>query len=260
MLAEALASLDRQTRPPDRVLVIADNCTDATATVAREHGVEVFETTGNTQHKAGALNQALSAQLRAPRSTMSSSSWTRTPPSRPASWPRRWAASTRTPTSWRSVACSRARIGAGALGQLQRNEFARYQREIDRREGRVSVLTGTASVYSRVRPAGGGAGTRHPHPRYGRRCLRHVGPDRGQRTHAGAEVPRRTDDAPDRSAGSPPRSCRPGGTSGVSDRAGSAARWRMSPPTASPGRPPDTGFSSSVWGTASSRSTPTCSW
>ena len=45
--------------PPDRVVVIADNCTDATVEVAREHGVEVVETVGNTEKKAGALNQQL---------------------------------------------------------------------------------------------------------------------------------------------------------------------------------------------------------
>ena len=44
--------------------------------------------------------------------------------------------------------------GAGVLGQLQRNEFTRYQRIIRRREGRVFVLTGTASLVPRVRAAG----------------------------------------------------------------------------------------------------------
>jgi hypothetical protein len=34
---------------------------DATARIAREHGVEVIETVGNTEKKAGALNQVLAA-------------------------------------------------------------------------------------------------------------------------------------------------------------------------------------------------------
>ncbi len=36
--------------------------------------------------------------------------------------------------------------GGGIVGQLQRNEFSRYQRYISRRKGKVFVLTGTASI------------------------------------------------------------------------------------------------------------------
>jgi hypothetical protein len=45
ILGTALDSLDRQDHPPDRweVLVLADNCTDRTAEVARAHGAEVLE-------------------------------------------------------------------------------------------------------------------------------------------------------------------------------------------------------------------------
>jgi cellulose synthase/poly-beta-1,6-N-acetylglucosamine synthase-like glycosyltransferase len=37
--------------------------------------------------------------------------------------------------------------GKGLLGQFQRNEYARYARDIKRRRGRVFVLTGTASLF-----------------------------------------------------------------------------------------------------------------
>ena len=37
--------------------------------------------------------------------------------------------------------------GAGLVGQLQRNEYTRYQRYISRRRGKVFVLTGTASLF-----------------------------------------------------------------------------------------------------------------
>lgn len=37
--------------------------------------------------------------------------------------------------------------GAGLVGQLQRNEYTRYQRYISRRLGKVFVLTGTASLF-----------------------------------------------------------------------------------------------------------------
>jgi cellulose synthase/poly-beta-1,6-N-acetylglucosamine synthase-like glycosyltransferase len=37
--------------------------------------------------------------------------------------------------------------GGGLVGQLQRNEYTRYRRQISRRRGKVFVLTGTASLF-----------------------------------------------------------------------------------------------------------------
>ena len=54
-----IASLRRQTHPPHRIIVIADNCTDDTEDLGLLHGAEVMATVGNTARKAGALNQAL---------------------------------------------------------------------------------------------------------------------------------------------------------------------------------------------------------
>ena len=65
-IAATLASLRRQTVPPTAIWVIADNCTDATADVARSHGAEVFTTVENRHRKAGGLNQMLARLL--PRS------------------------------------------------------------------------------------------------------------------------------------------------------------------------------------------------
>ena len=62
-LAATLESLLSQSHRPERVIVVADNCTDATAQIARDLGVEVIETVGNTHKKAGALNQALADLL-----------------------------------------------------------------------------------------------------------------------------------------------------------------------------------------------------
>ena len=62
-LPGTLEALREQSRQPERVVVVADNCTDGTVAVARAFGYEVFETEGNVDRKAGALNQALAKIL-----------------------------------------------------------------------------------------------------------------------------------------------------------------------------------------------------
>lgn len=62
-IVATVRSLQRQSRPPDRIVVVADNCTDATVALAHSAGAEVFETVHNKHKKAGALNQALTAVL-----------------------------------------------------------------------------------------------------------------------------------------------------------------------------------------------------
>lgn len=56
-----ITALKRQTRTPDRIVVIADNCGDNTAGVARQYGATVMETVGNRDKKTGALNQGWEA-------------------------------------------------------------------------------------------------------------------------------------------------------------------------------------------------------
>lgn len=58
-IVSTVRSLQSQTRPPDRIVVVADNCTDATVRLARSARAEVIETVGNAHKKAGALNHAL---------------------------------------------------------------------------------------------------------------------------------------------------------------------------------------------------------
>lgn len=62
-LPATLSSLRDQSRLPDSVVVVADNCTDDTAAIARQHEAEVFTTINNVNKKAGALNQALSRRF-----------------------------------------------------------------------------------------------------------------------------------------------------------------------------------------------------
>jgi poly-beta-1,6-N-acetyl-D-glucosamine synthase len=57
-IGNVLNALLTQSRVPDRIVVIADNCTDKTEQIARRfRGVTVMRTVGNTERKVGALNQ-----------------------------------------------------------------------------------------------------------------------------------------------------------------------------------------------------------
>lgn len=58
-IADTLRGMLAQSRPLDRIVVAADNCTDDTVEVASQfRGVEVFETVDNSDRKVGALTQA----------------------------------------------------------------------------------------------------------------------------------------------------------------------------------------------------------
>ncbi len=146
VIGATLRSLADQVRRPDRILVIADNCTDATGEVARASGVEVVESVGNTDKKAGALNQQLALLL----------------PSLDAEDVVLVmdADSTISPDFLETAlglleddadlmavgGLFFGEGGGGLVGQLQRSEYGRYQRIVARRLDRVFVLTGTASV------------------------------------------------------------------------------------------------------------------
>jgi cellulose synthase/poly-beta-1,6-N-acetylglucosamine synthase-like glycosyltransferase len=147
VIAETLRSLRAQTRPPDEIVVIADNCTDRTVDVARAvSGVEVVETVGNDEKKAGALNQVLERML---------------PDLTPADVVLVMDADSTIDPEFLEVALGLleedpdlmavgglfyGEPGGGLVGQCQRNEYSRYQRLVARRLNRVFVLTGTASV------------------------------------------------------------------------------------------------------------------
>lgn len=146
-LPSTLASLLAQSHRPDRIIVVADNCTDSTADAARRAGVEVIESVGNTQKKAGALNQALTGLLPGQGendAVMVMDADTQLDDGFLA------AAVTRFTEDRALMAVGGlfyGEEGHGLLGQFQRNEYIRYGRQIRRRRGRVFVLTGTASLF-----------------------------------------------------------------------------------------------------------------
>ena len=146
-LPATLTSLAQQQPPPDRVVVVADNCTDRTVELARAHGAEVFETHRNTHKKGGALNQALRDLLPGQGENdvvMVMDADTMLDQGFLASAVRRF-------TDDRGLMAVGGVFygeeGHGLIGQFQRNEYIRYGREIRRRRGKVFVLTGTASLF-----------------------------------------------------------------------------------------------------------------
>lgn len=147
LIQATLDSLVAQSHRPERIIVVADNCTDSTIEIARAAGVEVVESVGNTDKKAGALNQVLATLL---------------PEQGDNDAVMIMDADTTLDDGFLEAVVSRMSAdrglmavgglfygdeGSGLLGQFQRNEYTRYARELRRRRGRVFVLTGTASVF-----------------------------------------------------------------------------------------------------------------
>jgi cellulose synthase/poly-beta-1,6-N-acetylglucosamine synthase-like glycosyltransferase len=145
-LAAALDSLAAQTRPPDRTVVVADNCTDNTALLAYAAGVEVFVTVGNSARKAGALNQALARLqldsetyvLAMDADTVLCDTWIEDAVAALVALPDLGAVS----------GTYRARSGRGAIALLQKIEYHQVHRRISRGGGHVYVLSGTATMFS----------------------------------------------------------------------------------------------------------------
>lgn len=146
-LPRTLASLRAQTRPADRIVVVADRCTDDTVGVAAAAGVEVVTTAGNTDRKAGALNQVLRPLLPVLADddlVLVMDADSELVPGFLAVAAARLAAE---PAVGAVGGVFTGGPGGGMVGALQRNEYARYAREVARRQGAARVLTGTATVF-----------------------------------------------------------------------------------------------------------------
>lgn len=159
-----IASVRGQAKPADEIIVIADNCTDGTVALALTLGVTVIETQGNKHKKAGALNQVLSLIL--PDASdqdrilvMDADSYLD-------------ADFTTVASSWLAGDGSKVFGGIGGtfrgrrdsqapasrirrllnwwVETVQCNEYARYGRDVNRKRGRVLVLTGTATLFNVV--------------------------------------------------------------------------------------------------------------
>lgn len=146
-IATAVTALRDQTYPPDRIIVVADNCTDATAELAAASGAEVHHTHGNTHKKAGALNQVLQILL----PTLNWDDYVLIMDADSALDPDFLTfAVSRLAASKRLGAVGgvfRGSDGGGFVGHLQRNEYARYARDVARLNGKCLVVTGTAALF-----------------------------------------------------------------------------------------------------------------
>ena len=145
VIADALASLERQTVRPERVVVVADNCADDTAQIAASRGAEVWPTVGNTARKAGALNQVLDSLLptldahvvTVDADTVLSPTWIEDA----------LVALAENPDMGAVSGTYQARQARGLLPLLQRIEYHQVHRRISRSGGHVHVLSGTATMF-----------------------------------------------------------------------------------------------------------------
>jgi cellulose synthase/poly-beta-1,6-N-acetylglucosamine synthase-like glycosyltransferase len=145
-IGDTLRSLRRQTKLPTRIVVVCDNCTDDTAAIAVRHGAYLFNTIGNKAKKAGALNQALTRTLPSlhgddlvlvmDADSLLSDDWLRS------------ASETLDRRSVVGAVCGvfLGEAGGGYIGQLQRNEYWRYARTVQRRP-QAPVLSGTGTLF-----------------------------------------------------------------------------------------------------------------
>jgi len=144
-IEDTLRSVAMQTKAADRVFVIADNCTDDTARLAREAGAEVIETVGNTEKKAGALNQFLERWL-----PVMADECMIVVQDADTQLARKFIETAARELDRGAGACGGVFYGApgsGLLGQLQRQEFTRYARQLGRNMGKARVLTGTGTAF-----------------------------------------------------------------------------------------------------------------
>lgn len=148
-IADTIANLRGQTRPPDRIIVVPNNCTDGTADVARACGAIVIEMRDNKYKKAGALNFGLEKilpnmgpndlLLMQDDDTTMERDFIRQAMIRLTA--RRNRAHAVGPVFY-------GRPGGGILGAVQRNEYIRFADSALARKGRdVIVLSGTAAMF-----------------------------------------------------------------------------------------------------------------
>lgn len=145
-ILEMLDSLQAQTHPVDRIIILVNNCHDDTPQLAAAAGADVQYVPANPHKKAGALNWWLDAQL----AHLADDDLLLVMDADTILQPDFIA------KAMHYVARGYHAIGGVFLGKddrsfvgmLQRNEYARYARDVKRRNGKTLVLTGTATLFT----------------------------------------------------------------------------------------------------------------
>ena len=141
-IAAGIRALLAQTRRPDEIVIVGDNCTDDTVKIARQFPVTVLETVGNTHRKSGALNLAWRTHAMAADIVVCSDGDTELPPHAVADWEQEFAARPRLGGS----SSQPVMTGTGLLSRIQRAEFAKSA-AIGLRRGSTSVISGTGCAF-----------------------------------------------------------------------------------------------------------------
>lgn len=149
-ILRTLTSLSEQTKRPDEIIVLADNCTDDTIPIALAAGVSVVETDGNADGKAGALNSLLGQILPLLDSEdciLVMDADTVLSPQFVESTTRTLYSESRKPIAGVGGIFLADDAPWNLVRQVQSNEYVRYQRRLRRRRGRALVLTGTGTAF-----------------------------------------------------------------------------------------------------------------
>lgn len=149
-ILNTIQSLRFQTRRADEIIVLADNCTDGTVSLALAAGVSVVESKGNADGKAGALNALMKEilpLLENDDSLLVMDADTELSPQFIESTVNMLFSKSRKPIAGVGGIFLADHSTSGLVHQLQSNEYVRYQRRLSRRQGRALVLTGTGTVF-----------------------------------------------------------------------------------------------------------------
>jgi poly-beta-1,6-N-acetyl-D-glucosamine synthase len=148
-IAATVACILRQDRPPNRLVVVCDNCIDETDLRAQKAGAETYVTTRNADMKAGALNQALERSVM-PGLDDRDLIWvidadTITSPNFSAAAEK---AFDKSPVLGGVSGVYRGKPGGGWVGWCQRAEFSRWAFDARQQNGKAICLSGASSVYT----------------------------------------------------------------------------------------------------------------
>jgi cellulose synthase/poly-beta-1,6-N-acetylglucosamine synthase-like glycosyltransferase len=150
-LRRTIGSLRAQSRVPDEIIVLADNCDDATVEVARSEDVSVWETKDNFDGKAGALNQLFASFLELLDDDdvvlVMDADTTLTETFIEATTEMLFTPSKKEIAGVGGIFLADDEEDWNLVRQLQSNEYIRYQRRLSRRGGRALVLTGTGTLF-----------------------------------------------------------------------------------------------------------------